>query len=234
METAVCYIRVSTEEQARDGVSLQAQEERLTAYCRMAALEVASFVREEGTSASKPLSARPGGEELLKTVGRRDVGHVVALKLDRLFRNAEDALRQTSAWDKAGVALHLVDMGGLSLNTKGAMGRLLLTMMAAYAEFERNVIAERTESALQYKKAHREAYSPTPYGYDRVGTMLAPNSEEQAVVARITGLRQEGRSLRAIAQHLNVSRVPTKQGGTWHASTVRYVLANSLNHVEVG
>ena len=108
----------------------------------------------------------------------KKVGHIVALKLDRLFRDAADALHQSRAWDKAEIALHLVDMGGQSLNTASAMGRFFLNMMAGVAELERNLIAERTGMALAYKKAHREAYAPTPYGFDRAGNSLIPNERE--------------------------------------------------------
>src|SRR5579871_2418172 len=124
---ALCYVRVSTLEQSKFGFSLDAQEQRLRAYCQVAGLEVVDLIREEGVSASIPLAKRPAGAKLLD--GLRDaigggIGHVVCLKLDRLFRDAEDALRQTKAWDKAGIALHLVDMGGHSLNTGSAMGRM--------------------------------------------------------------------------------------------------------------
>ena len=61
MDKAVCYIRVSTEEQAREGVSLEAQEERLRAYCKMTGLEVVEMIREGGVSATKLLKDRPGG-----------------------------------------------------------------------------------------------------------------------------------------------------------------------------
>jgi DNA invertase Pin-like site-specific DNA recombinase len=228
MEKAVCYIRVSTEEQARGGVSLEAQEERLISYCKMAGLEVVEIIREEGISAGKPLAVRPGGERLLQLVASKKVRHVVALKLDRLFRDAEDALRQTRAWDKAGVALHLVDMGGQTLNTATAMGRFFLNMMAAFAELERNLIAERTATALVHKKAHRQAYSPTPYGFDRVGKELSENPQEQEIIAQIFTWRQNGWSLRKIAAELNRRGVPTKQGGKWYAATVRYLLRNNL------
>lgn len=69
---------------------------------------------------------------------------MVALKLDRRFRDAADALVQTRVWDRAGIALHVVDMGGQSLNTASSMGRMFLTMTAAFAELERNLISERT------------------------------------------------------------------------------------------
>jgi DNA invertase Pin-like site-specific DNA recombinase len=233
MEKAVCYLRVSTEEQARGGVSLEAQEERLKAYCSMTGLEVVEIIREEGISGAKPLASRPGGERLLKLIANKKVKHVVALKLDRLFRDAEDALHQTRAWDRAGIALHLVDMGGQTLNTATAMGRFFLNMMAAFAELERNLIAERTATALAHKKAHKKAYAPTPFGFERVGDTLQEKPEEQEIIAQIFTWREAGWSLRKIAAELNKQGVPTKQGGQWYASTVKYILENSLYRKEV-
>lgn len=228
MRKAVCYIRVSTLEQSTQGVSLEAQEERLLAYCAMAKIEVVAMIREEGVSGAKPLGIRPGGIELLALVATKKVGHIVALKLDRLFRDAADALHQSRAWDKAEIALHLVDMGGQSLNTASAMGRFFLNMMAGVAELERNLIAERTGMALAYKKAHREAYAPTPYGFDRAGNSLIPNEREMCIVVLIRTWRGEGWSLRKIAQVLTEMGTPTKNGGRWHPGTIKYLLENNL------
>ncbi len=228
MRKAVCYIRVSTLEQSTQGVSLEAQEERLLAYCAMAKIEVVAMIREEGVSGAKPLGIRPGGIELLALVATKKVGHIVALKLDRLFRDAADALHQSRAWDKAEIALHLVDMGGQSLNTASAMGRFFLNMMAGVAELERNLIAERTGMALAHKKAHREAYAPTPYGFDRAGNSLIPNEREMCIVVLIRTWRGEGWSLRKIAQELNEQGTPTKNGGRWHPGTIKYLLENNL------
>lgn len=228
MSRAVCYIRVSTEEQARGGVSLAAQEEKLLAYCQMTGLEPVAVIREEGVSGAKAMADRPGGGELLCLVGKKQVRHVVALKLDRLFRDAADALNQTRAWDKAGVALHLVDMGGQTLNTATAMGRFFLNVMAGFAELERNLIAERTGLALAHKKAHLEAYAPTPYGFDREGDALVANSQELKAVAQIQLWRRAGWSLRDIAGELTRQQVPTKRGGAWAAATVKRLLDNNL------
>jgi DNA invertase Pin-like site-specific DNA recombinase len=225
---AVCYIRVSTEEQVRGGVSLAAQEEKLRAYCQLTGLEVVAVIREEGVSGAKPIAARPGGGELLALVCKKRVRHVVALKLDRLFRDAADALNQTKAWDKAGVALHLADLGGQTLNTATAMGRFFLNVMAGFAELERNLIAERTEMAMAHKKAHLEAYSPTPYGFNREGNDLKANSQELETVAQIRAWREEGWTLREIAGELTRQSVPTKRGGAWGPATVKYLLENNL------
>jgi DNA invertase Pin-like site-specific DNA recombinase len=187
-----------------------------------------AMVKEEGVSGGKPLGTRPGGAELLKQVARKEVKHIVALKLDRLFRDAADALNQTKAWDKAGVALHLVDIGGQTLNTASPMGRFFLSMTASFAELERNLIAERTSTALAHKKAHGEAYGPTPYGFDREGDALATNHQEQGVVDKIKGWRRAGWTFRRIVEELNRLAIPTKRGGAWYPCTVRYLLQNNL------
>jgi DNA invertase Pin-like site-specific DNA recombinase len=226
---AAGYIRVSTEEQVRGGVSLDAQEERVRAYCTMSGMELVSVIREEGVSGAKPLDSRPGGKQLISLVAWKKVEHVVALKLDRIFRDAEDALRQTKAWDRAGVALHLVDMGGQTLNTASAMGRFFLNMMAGFAELERNLIAERTAAALAHKKAHLQAYSPTPFGYDRDGKVLVVNRAEWQTQEQMRAWRTDGWTLRQIADELTQRATPTKNGGRrWYASTVRHILRNNL------
>lgn len=225
---AVLYTRVSTQEQVAGGISLRDQEEKLLAYCKMTGLEPVHVIREEGISAAKPLATRPGGQELLNMVNRGQVGHVVALKLDRLFRDAADALTESKAWDKGGVTLHLVDMGGQALNTASAMGRFFLNTMAGFAELERNLIAERTEAAMQYKKKNREAYSPVPFGYNREGDNLTENEQELKAVQLIRKWRGQGWTLTKIAQELTARGIKTKRGGKWYPGTVKYILDNNL------
>lgn len=226
---AIAYVRVSTEEQARDGVSLDAQEERVRAYCHAAGLELVAVIREEGVSASKPLADRPKGSDLVRRLQRGDATHVVALKLDRLFRDAVDALNQSRGWERRGIALHLIDLGGQALNTGTAIGKMFFTMTAAFAELERNLIGERTSAAMAHKKSRREVYSPTPYGWDRDGDSLKRNATEQRVIERMRRMRGDGLSYQAIAATLNTRGVRAKRGGRWHASQVHYVLNNSLH-----
>ncbi len=228
MNTAVAYVRVSTQEQALEGVSLAAQEERIKAYCSLAGLTLAEVVKEAGVSAGIPLADRPGGQTVLEAVKTKRVQHIIALKLDRLFRDAIDALTMTRDWDKTGISLHLVDMGGQALNTSSAMGRFFLSMMASFAELEKNLIGERTTMAMQHKKAMRQVYSPTPFGFERVGNDLRINEQEIAIILQVKVWRESGWSLGKIAKELNQRGVPTKQGKRWYASTIRYLLRNEL------
>lgn len=224
-ETAVAYVRVSTEEQSREGVSLDAQEERIRAYAAMRGLALQTIFREEGVSAKIELNARPEGGKLVAAVGKRKAHHVIVLKLDRLFRNASDALNQTAEWDKAGCSLHVIDMGGSAIDTHSAMGRMFFTMAAAFAEMERNLVSERTRTALKHLKASGSAYcGVTPLGFQRDGDRFVPAAEELAIIERIQSMRRNGVSLRAIAEIFNKEGVPTKRGGKWHLVTLQSIL----------
>jgi site-specific DNA recombinase len=172
VKNCVGYIRVSTSDQAREGVSLDAQRERLTAYCTMRSLALVEIISDEGVSGTVPLANREGGAKLLEMVRRRAVTEVAALKLDRLFRNAHDALGKMAEWDRANVGLHLIDMGGAAVDTRSAMGRMMLTMMAGFAQFERDLISERTAASLQCRfgvRVSRVLHRIQPLALHRVG-----------------------------------------------------------------
>lgn len=228
---AVGYVRVSTAEQASEGVSLDMQEDRLRAYCRMAGLDLVALIREEGVSASAPIGKRPGGAELLALLAAGKAGHVVALKLDRLFRNAVDALNTASTWDKAGVALHLVDMGGQTLNTGSAMGKMFFTLTAAFAELERNLIAERTRQALHHKAGKGEAVSRAARGLRIEAGRLVPDpaSEGFRLAVRARELRAEGLTLAAVAEQLTAEGFRPARPGAGEKiapATVAYMIRN--------
>jgi site-specific DNA recombinase len=224
---AVGYVRVSSDEQADSGLSLEHQETRIRHYSASAGLELVGIIRDEAVSGGKSLASRKGGAALLAMLADGSACHVVALKLDRLFRDAADALNQTAAWDKEGVGLHLIDMGGQSINTRSAMGKMFFTVAAGFAEMERGLIRERTAAALRVKKARGEVVSRPTIGFDAVDGKLVPNAAEQALIERMIAMKSEGKSLHQIADALNAEGVATKRGGTWHASTVRNVLTRS-------
>ena len=217
------YVRVSTEEQARGGVSLDAQEATLRAYCTMRGLELVALVIDAGVSAAAPLSTRPGGARVLELVRSGAVSGVVAAKLDRLFRDCGDCLAVTREWDKAGVALHLVDMGGQTVDTSTAMGRFFLTVMAGAAELERGMVAERTSAAMQHVKAQGRRVGAVPYGFrlGDDGRTLEADAGEQRVKAAALELRAAGLSLRAVAAELARRGFVARGGSAFQAMQVQ-------------
>jgi DNA invertase Pin-like site-specific DNA recombinase len=219
---AVAYIRAST---GRQIISPQDQREKIEAYCKMAGLELVEVITEKGVSAGRRLAERPEGAKVEAAL--KQARHLVALKLDRVFRDAGDALECTKRWDAAGISLHLIDMGGQTINTATAMGRMFLTMMAGFAELEKNLIGERTSAALQFNKKQRRVYSRiTPYGFNAVDGELVPNQGEGKILERMRALRSQKpqASYRSIADELNDDGVPAKLGGLWHPFSIMKIL----------
>lgn len=231
LEPAVAYVRVSTEEQATEGVSLAAQEARLRAYAQLRGLRIVELVVDAGVSGGVPLDKRPGGQRLLKSLetsqraqGKRHRAHVhvLAVKLDRLFRSTVDALETTQRWAARDVSMHLVDMGGQAVDTSSAMGRFFLTMLAGLAEMERGMVGERTSAALRHKRAQGDQIGSTaPLGFKHQAGRIVPDEKEQAILSRIRELRAMAATLRQIVAELNArpEQYPAR-GSRWHLTTV--------------
>lgn len=224
---AIGYVRVSTEEQAREGISMEAQRASINAYCALRGLDLTEVVVDAGVSAGKPLATREGGQRLLDVVGRKEAHAVVAYKLDRIFRDAGDCLTITQEWDRTGVSLHLIDLGGQAIDTSTAMGRFFLTVMAGAAEMERNLVSERTKAAMAYKRSNGELVGAVPYGFrlDDDGVKLVGDESEQAVVAEARQLRSAGLSLRAVARELASKGFLARNRKTFAAMQIKRMVA---------
>jgi len=225
---AIGYTRVSTVEQADSGLGLEAQAERIKAYCALKGLYLAETITDAGVSGGKPLAQREGGERLVTAVKDRRVKAIIMLKLDRGFRDAGDCLNTVDQWEKAGIALHVIDLGGNAIDTTSAAGRFMLVVLAGAAEMERNLTRERTRSALAVKKANGERVGAIPYGYDLApdGQTLIPNGAEQAVIAEIRAMRLSGLKLQKIAASLTIRTIATKTGKSsrWTHQAVARIL----------
>jgi DNA invertase Pin-like site-specific DNA recombinase len=227
---AAIYLRVSTDDQAREGVSLDAQDARCRAYCTAAGLTVSEILREEGVSAATPLSQRPLGRRIVHLVQSGAVTAVVSLKLDRLFRSASDALATAETWDRAGVALHLVDMGGTAVNTRSATGRLFFTVLAGMAECERALTAERITLSMGHIVASGRFCAGDILGYipdpDPAHKGIIPDPTSAWIVQRVYAEYARGDSQTAIVQRLNGEGLRAKRGGLWTLPALRRLLDN--------
>jgi Site-specific recombinases, DNA invertase Pin homologs len=216
MNKAIGYIRVSTEEQAAHGISLDAQRAKIEDYALTKDLELVGIVEDAGKSA-KDLR-RPGVQEVLARANKGEVDSVIIVKLDRMFRNTVDALNTARDFDKKGIALHSISE---SLDTQSAMGKFFFTLTAALAEMERGLIGERTKSALARKRERGEKTGGyVPFGYDNVDGALVENEAEQRTLASIYKMRAQGMSYQSIADHLNGKGIPTKKGFEWTRAQV--------------
>ena len=200
------YSRVSTLEQADDGASLAAQEQQITGYALMKGWPSPTVFFDRAVSGSVPLAERPEGQRLLAAAGKGDA--IVTTKLDRAFRSASDALHVMEALKARGVSLHMIDLGGDV--TGNGISKMVFTILAAVAEAERERIRERIKDAKRYLTSQGIfSGGKRPFGFAIVPTgevkangqevcRLEPNAEEQAVVARMVAMRQDGATLQAL------------------------------------
>lgn len=231
---AIGYVRVSTEEQSREGVSLDAQADKLRQYAALDEIELVEIIRDEGQSA-KTLE-RPGLQRALKMLRDGQADGLLIAKLDRLTRSVRDLSILLDGYfgEKGG---HQLSSVAEKIDTRTAAGRMILNILMSVAQWEREAIAERTRDALRHKVASGERVGRPPYGFQlrQVGHTpkgkalyeVEPDPKQQAGIKQMREWRLCGLSLREIAKHLDAEGFPTKDGRPWQAATVRQILGRS-------
>jgi DNA invertase Pin-like site-specific DNA recombinase len=224
---AIGYIRVSSDDQAN---SLLAQEEKILAYAKFSGIEIVNIFIDENVSGGTPIFKRPQGSKIESFMEGNAISDIVCVKPDRAFRSVIDALSTMDQWNAQGISLHVSDMGGVSLNTTTAIGRLLFTTIVTLGEFERGITSERIKTVFESKKKNGKIYSRDMYGYDNSMGSMVENAEEQRVISVMRQLKDQGTPYAGIASHVNMLGLKSKTGKEFHASTVRYILLNPVNN----
>ena len=185
LRPAIGYVRVSTQAQASEGHSLEAQKERIEAYCKSAGLQLLNVHTDAGVS-GKRAANRPGLEASLNAVCRSG-GVLVVAKLSRLARSTKDAIEICHRIESCGGDLASV---GDNIDTSTPMGRFTFRLMASIDELERDNIAERTKEILGGLRSQGKRIGTVPYGYtlDDDGVQLTPEPAEQRGIERMREL----------------------------------------------
>jgi len=229
---AVGYLRVSTEDQAREGFSLDAQRARIRAYCAAKGYTFLQEFVDDGFSART--TNRPAFQGLMRFVrdgipvgeAKERVSAVVVPRFDRLNRNLYDFLATQREMQRHKVHFASVDE---TVDTWGPFGRFFVQVIAAFAELESGIIGERVRHGMR-QKALQGGFNgmSAPFGYDVRAGGLALNDKEAAVVRRICKWRQCGRSFAWIANALNRDGVLTKKGKAWTKRQLFRIVHNPL------
>lgn len=226
----VGYVRVSTEAQAAEGVSLDAQRAKIQALCSVNDCELVAIETDAGASA-RTLD-RPALQRALLalTEGRADA--IAVTKLDRLTRSVTDLGMLVERYF-AGGRWSLLSAGD-SIDTHTAAGRLVLNVLVSVAQWEREAAGERTRDGLAEVRRAGGTLGRDGLGWTRSDERdghgrrrVVAVERELATVERIVTLRSSGLSLRAIAAQLAAEGARTKRGGQWAAQTVRAVLESA-------
>lgn len=224
MKRIAGYVRVSSIGQV-DGSSIDVQEQQIRAYAAMKGFQLVNIYCDPAVSGGKPISERPEGSKLMESIRNREISGMIVAKLDRGFRNTVDCLNTVDELDKLNISLHIIDLGGSSVDSQSPSGRFMLTVLVAAAEMERNVIKARCNSGREQHRAEGKAIGHAPFGYsaDSEG-VLKVNEAEMAILDEIKSLKYRGFKLREIADALNSKGLVSRKGTAWNISSVAKLL----------
>lgn len=217
---AVGYTRVSSESQV-DNSSLQSQKETITAYATMKQIELVEIFEDKAVSGGMPLGDRPAGHGMLRLLEEEQADSIIITKLDRAFRNALDCLANIEVWEKRGISLHILNLGGQSIDTSTPTGKFFITLLAGVGELEKAMINERCLEGRRKKISDGFFVGGSlEYGFDFVdpddpdNRKLEENPAERSIIQTIVELKRN-RSLCKVAEELNRQGIPTKTGKKW-------------------
>jgi DNA invertase Pin-like site-specific DNA recombinase len=204
------YVRCSTAGQVESGYTLEAQRIKIEAYCGLHDMALCEIIEDAGLS-GKSISGRPGVQRLLSLVKQGKVDNVIILKLDRLARNVSEASQIADLLQKKDTALHSVQE---RLDTGSASGRLFFNILSAMASWEREIISERTITALGVKrdKQHRiSRFAPYGYRFDKAGNVIH-DELEQTTIKKILELKDDSYTIRLIISYLDSHGYHNRRG----------------------
>ena len=225
MQKVFGYVQVSTEQQASEGISLDAQKAKISAWCALNGHTLCGLFVYAGLS-GKRADNRPELQKALDAVTKCG-GILLVYSLSRLARSTKDTLQISDRLEKANA-----DLVSLSekIDTTSAAGKMVFRMLAVLSEFERDLVSERTIAALQHKRKSGGRMGQIPFGF-KVGTdgdtLIAAHPEQQ-VIHDVQRMRKAGRTLKAIAEQLVSDRVPNKAGRIrWNTTQIHRMLRRS-------
>jgi DNA invertase Pin-like site-specific DNA recombinase len=225
------YVRVSTDDQEN---SVENQREKIMDLAKKEDLDVAHIFVDEDVTARVPLRNRPQGRLLWDSMDPGDT--LVFNKVDRVFRSVRDAADTVHCWQERGIRCIIMDLG-IDLATPA--GRMFFHQLASFAEFEREMIGQRTREIAAYLRKHGRPYGGArPYGWLKQGkgrdARYVPCLDERALAERVATMADEGQSYRQIGWTLMRERV-TKPGkkhtdpgkGVWYSLSEIHNLAQA-------
>lgn len=222
-KVAGIYIRVSTEDQAREGFSLGEQEEKLLQLCNFKELEVYKVYKDAGISA-KDMEHRPQFQEMLKDMKEGKINYIVAYKLDRITRSVRDLEELISVLEQYNCFL-LCDRD--DVNTSTANGRFFVRMLTVLSQLEIEIVSERTKFGLNgaIKSGHIPGQRPFGYKSAEDKRMVIDNST-RPYVEKIFDMYLEGKSFQQIANYFKENNIYPKKN--WKDTTIQKIIDNKI------
>lgn len=224
MKTAI-YIRVSTQEQAKEGYSIPHQKEKLFKYCQAMNWQVVEIYADEGISGST-IEKRPAAIKMLQDAKKRLFENILILRVDRLCRNTKDLLEIVETLKKYDVSLNAVDQ---QIDYKTSIGKMTLTILGTFAEFEHSTIHERTMEGRKQKAKQgiKSLGRRVPFGYNYINGCFVANSDAK-IVKLIFEKVADGYGFNQTATFLRNNNIPTIDKLDWNRLHIKRIINNKI------
>ena len=217
------YTRVSTEDQAKEGFSLEAQLDKLRTYCKARDWVIAGEYIDDGYSGRN--TKRPAYIKMMEEMHEWDM--LLVIKMDRIHRNSKNFMLMMEKLNQKGKGFTSMTE---SLDTSTAMGRFVMDIIQRIAQLESEQIGERVYVGMEQKAKTNGGNLGfnIPYGYDYENGLLELNQNEKENVEKIYDMYINGNSMIKIAEYFNKNNIPTKKNKTWRSQTISRILKNPL------
>jgi len=223
MPKVAIYIRVSTEDQAKEGFSLDAQKERLIAYCEAQGWDVTSVYQDDGHTGRN--TKRPAYQRMFEEKDSWDM--ILVMKMDRIHRNSKNfmiMMENLEKWGKKFTSMYE------SLDTSNAVGRFVVDIIGRIAQLESEQIGERTYMGMRQKAESNSGpmgFNP-PYGYRMDGEKLIWDEDEWVQVRGIFEMYMSGKGPAEISRILNENGIRTRRSNDWSIWSVSRLVRNPI------
>jgi len=194
------YVRVSTEEQAREGISIDAQAEKCENYCKARGWDVYKLYKDPGYSAGT--MERPALKELLQDARAGKFNIILVYKIDRFSRRLKDLIMSLEELKQENINFTSVTE---QIDTTSAMGEAFFQIIGVFAQLERGMVKERVKMAFDRKAGVGEAFYRPPYGYTYQNKRLVPDTETSEKVREIFEMYMSGVAVSVIAEKYSLS-----------------------------
>ena len=211
--------------------SLETQKKLITDFCKTHEIKLDEIIVDEGISGSGDRTdKRNGYNSVMEMIDNGEVNTLVCISISRWGRNLGEIYKSVQLMETKGVKFLSIKE---NIDTSSPYGRFTINLLSSLYEMELELIRDRTKDTLKVKKENGKVYSPTPFGFDRVGNDLIENKKEKRLLRKMLRLKENGKSYGDVSKYLTKNRHKTKSGGKWTRENVYSVLKTFMNNEKI-
>ena len=213
------------------GSSLETQQTLITDFCKTHEIKLDEIIVDEGISGSgEKTDKRDGYNSVMSMIDNGEVNTLVCISISRWGRNLGEIYKSVQLMETKGVKFLSIKE---NIDTSSPYGRFTINLLSSLYEMELELIRDRTKDTLKVKKENGKVYSPTPFGFDRVGNDLIENKKEKRLLRKMLRLKENGFSYGDVSKYLTKNRHKTKSGGKWTRENVYSVLKTFMKNEKI-